>query len=134
MESGKDITDEERSAILALAGANKSEPEIARWVKRSKTAVHQVIVKSQARRSTTRAGRVSFLTLTTVRAILRNASNGNYSARELRDMFKCPVSVRRVQQILTNSANLVYKKMVTGPRLTNAHIQARKKWAHDHAG
>ncbi len=36
MGSGKDITDEERSAILALAGANKSEREIARWVKRSK--------------------------------------------------------------------------------------------------
>lgn len=37
-----------------------------------------------------------------------------------------------MQQILRNSDNLVYKKMLTGPRLTPAHIKGRQKWAHDH--
>ncbi len=45
MGSGKDITPEENTALLAPVAAKKSEQDIADIIGRSKTAVHSVIVK-----------------------------------------------------------------------------------------
>ncbi len=129
MGSCEDITPEEKTAILTLMAARKSERDIADIIGRSKTAVHNVVVKSRvaSREGTDQEGCL-LVTPSSLRGMFLRASTGT-----LHNMYSCPVSVRRVQQLLTNSQNLVYKKMHTGPRLSLAHVAASKKWALEHA-
>ncbi len=56
---GKEITDEERGAILALPAAKTSEQDISRRVGRSKTTIHNLLVSSRSVRKPSRLGRVS---------------------------------------------------------------------------
>ncbi len=80
----------------------------------------------------TAAEQKRLVTPTLVRGILRRASTGLYSARQLHGMLKCNVSVRRVQQILSGAGRLVYNKKKPTPKMNRRHFEARMQWAKEH--
>ncbi len=116
MGRAKFLTDSEKQIGLALLAEKKFEREVAERIRRSMNAVRNVIVAIRTGETRNRRGAKPLGTPTLVRAILRRASTALYSARQLRGMFKCNVSVRRVQQILSGAGHLVYKKMSPRPR------------------
>ena len=67
------------------------------------------------------------------RDIVRAASNDARTAREIRDRYNCDVTVRRVQQLVRNVPQMTYKKMLSGPKLTPTHMEARLKGARDYS-
>ncbi len=134
MGRAKSLTDSEKQVVLALSEDSKSEREIAERIGRSKNAVHNVIVALRTGRTRHRRGGKRFVTPALVRAMIRRACTGLYSARQLHGMFKCKVSVRRVQKILSGADHLVYKKMTPTPKMNRRHFEARMQWAKDHFG
>ena len=132
MGRGKDLTEEEKAVISALVADKMSVRNIATRIERSKSAVHQYIVASKQGNNANRPGRKSSISKVQHRAIVRAASTGKQTAREIRDTYGCKVTVRRVQQLLRCAPNLNYRKMVCGPSLSSKHKEARVKWAKDY--
>lgn len=64
-----------------------------------------------------------------MRRLLREAHRGDKSARELRDDLKLNVTVRRVQQVLSECSTLTYRKMLKAPMLTAKNRIERLRWA-----
>lgn len=64
--------------------------------------------------------------------LIRNAGNSFKSAQALKSKNDLPIGVRRVQQILSGSEHLKYKKMQRKPKLSKDNITARLKFALDH--
>ena len=60
--------------------------------------------------------------------MIRKATTGNYSARDLKLDFGLPVGVRIILQILSATPHLKYKTMRTAPMMTALHRQNRFKW------
>ena len=85
MGNGKDLTEEEKRVILALADENKTVRYIAEQVKRSKTAVHNVFTASKSKQKKNQPGPKHEITKIQHRAIVRAASEGVRTAREIRD-------------------------------------------------
>ncbi len=127
MGRAKALTEPERSVILALFDENNSEREIAERISRSKTAVHNVVVASRTNETRLRPERPRLVTQTAMRGMIRRASAGMYSARELHGMFKS--KVRRVQQLLSGVGHLVYKKMAPAPKINRRLFEAHVQWA-----
>ena len=73
------------------------------------------------------------LTRTAMRAVLRKASSGLYTARQLRAMFTLPVTVRRVQLMLERAAHLQWKRMRRAPKLSQKNHADLLAWARQHA-
>lgn len=132
MGKGKALTDEQKGIALALFKELTSERDIAYHIGKSKTSVHNFLWTHQHGGHKRKAGRHRTISRTQVRGLLRHASSGNYSARQLRDLLNLPVTVRRIQQLLLNCENLVYKKMKSVPMMTDKHKEDRYKWATDH--
>lgn len=132
MGHGKALTKEQKGVILALSRELVPERRIAEHISKSKTAVHNFLWAQTNPKTRKPAGRKKIVSNTMARSLLRHASTGNYSARQLRDLLDLPVSVRRVQQLLLNSANLKYKKMKSAPLMTEKHKDDRYKWACEH--
>ncbi len=92
--------------IRTLAEEQKSEREIAARVRRSKTAVRNVLIRSATPSARPQVGRPRHLTAKAARAIVRKASYGRHSTRQFRDMYSAPVTVCRVQQLLHGHSTL----------------------------
>ena len=133
MGKGKDLTEAERSVTIALFEENKSVRYIAERVGRSKTAVHNVLSTVNSGRKSNRPGPKLRITKTQHRAIIRAASKGTRTAREIHDTCNCTVTVRRVQQVLRNAPNFKDKKMLTGQSLSVKQKEQRLKWVKDYS-
>ncbi len=131
MPRGNLLTDFEKGIALALAANNATERTIAARLGRTKTAVHNLLVRYHSKKSKKKTERPPSVTPTILRAMRRHASTGNYTARAIRDMFCSTVSVRRVQQLLSTAEYLEYRKMKRNPRMTFRHYEERRKWARD---
>ena len=128
MGSGKDLTSEEKAAIVVLQGENLSERDIAQRIKRSKTAIHNFLTKRALNVTNKRPGRKSSMSKTLCRALVRRARKGFETARTLGETFSLPVGVRRVQQILNSAEFCEFEKRKVAPKLTPAHKVARLEW------
>ncbi len=115
--------------ILTLAAEQKSEHEIAARVRRSKTAVCNVLIRSATPSARPQVGKPRQFTAKSARAIVRKASYGRHSARQLRDMYSAPVTVRRVQQLLQDTAHLQYKRMKCVLKPTPWQKEQRVEWS-----
>ena len=118
MGRGCKLTNEEYAVIKVLFEEDYSVSEIAQKVGRSFKPVYNVLklLRSGAQRK--RPGHKRKLTRTPMRAVLRKASRGLYSASRLRSMFSLSVLVRRVQQVLQKAQHLQWMKMTTAPKLS----------------
>ena len=128
-----DLTEEEKSVILSPADEKRSVCYIASRVKRSESAVHQVILNSRFEYVGTRLGAKPKISKIQHRAIVKAASNVTRTAREIRDTFNCKVTVRGIQQVLRSAPNLEHQKMISSPSLTIKHEEERVKWAKSYS-
>ena len=125
------LSEEENAAIQAYADTNMSVREIASRVGRSKSAVQSLLHALRIGKQTRRSGPKSTVTKMQHRAIIRAASTGLQTEREIYSTYGCTVSVRRLQQLMDKAPHLTYRKMQTGPYLTKLHQEKRVKWAKD---
>ena len=126
------LTDRQKGSILALFNEMVPEREIAQFIGKSKTAVHNFIAAQGVHKSSTKRGRPTKTTATQLRSLFRHASTGKYSARELQISLKLSISVRRVQQLLSGCGHMMYKKKKSVPALTIEHKKKRYEWAKEH--
>ncbi len=68
--------------------------------------MHNVVVAFRTNETRLRPEQPRLVTQTAMRAMIRRASTGMYSARQLHGMFKSNVSVHRVQQLLSGAGAL----------------------------
>ena len=125
MGRGRSLTSKEKSIIRALHG-EKSYQQIADTLKRSKNAVYNYLQSLKVPKKNNKIGRPPSLTSTLKRAIVRRARTGRFNARDLKEMFNAPVSVRGVQQVLQGAEYLEYSKKKTAPKLTALH--KKQEW------
>ncbi len=106
MGRGLRVSDEEKALIRALSRAKISPAAIVKRVKRSRKAIRNVVATSASSSLSFSIGRPPEMTKTAARVIVRRASTGDFSARELCEYYQVPVSVRRIQQLLQNTKHL----------------------------
>ncbi|CDF39636.1 unnamed protein product [Chondrus crispus] len=134
MPRGPPLTDNEKGQILALHHQLLSLRDIAQTLERSVGAV-QRFLKNPNRHSRRRAHVTGQkITVGQEKALIRKACSGEYSARDLKNKMDFPIAVRRVQQILSSTPHLKYKKMVNAPMMTVRHRENRLKWVRRFIG
>ncbi len=94
MGRGLSLHKEEKAAIRTLVEEQKSEREIAARVQRSIKAVRNVLIRSATPSLRPKVYRPRQLTAKTAKVIVRKASYGCHSARQLHDIYSAPVCVR----------------------------------------
>ena len=110
MPRGPPLTDLEKGQILAMHHQLMSLRDISKELGRSVGAV-QRFLKNPSRTARSRAHVTGQkLTVRQEKAMIRKATTGNYSARDIKQDLSLPVGVRRIQQILSATPHLKYKK------------------------
>ncbi|CDF35485.1 unnamed protein product [Chondrus crispus] len=110
MPRGPPLSDIEKGQILALHHQLMSLRDISKELGRSVGAI-QRFLKNPSR--TSRAYALvtgQKLTVREEKAMIRKASTGNFSAQDQKKDLGLPVEVRRIQQILSATLHLKYKK------------------------
>ena len=129
MPKAKMLSDEERITILANARANMSDKDIATLVDRNTNTIRRFLKDPDAYGTAKHPGRPPLLDPTSRRRLIREATKGKASSRQLVTICDLPVKDRRVRQLLQSDPKFVYKKRLSGPVLTDAHKKARLKYA-----
>lgn len=132
MPRGRVLNEEEKAKIVAYKDMGLSNRQIAKKIKRSHHAVNNFINLSENYNKNHPKGGNKKITRRQHSSILRLASSGVPTARQIRTELELPVTTRRVQQILSKSGRFRWKKMITKPPLTEKHKSARLKFAKDH--
>ena len=129
MPRGKLLSDYEKGQIVAMKRECVSIREIARTLSRSPGAIQNFLRNPRrvdGRKCTRNATKI---TKTQTRLLLREASKGEKSCRELKLSLEIDMGVRRVQQILRQAPHLKYKKMLTRPQMLQRHKDVRLEWS-----
>lgn len=129
MSLGKRLSEREKGKIDALLASKKSDREIAKIIKRSKTVVGNYRRLGSRYGLKGKRGRKKLYTPRQMRSIVRIASNKSISAGQIKDQIKLPGSVRTLQRHLSGSRTLVLTKFRKKPVLTKQHASARLEWA-----
>lgn len=133
MGHGKRLTDAEKAKISTLKDyTDFSVSRIAKEINRSKCVVQNFLKNRENYGQNKHTGRPPSVSTTQKRRLFRSAANSSKSARVLKSENEIPVSVRRVQQILSGSGRLKYRKMKRKPKLSPENITARKQFADNH--
>lgn len=105
MGRGPALTDKEQSDIRQLTSEGVRPFTIAKRVKRSRNAVRRVLGRNpDAPPRVSRAGRPRKLFPDVTEKVLSGSKEGSFSARELRNFFELPVSVRLVRKLVRDAA------------------------------
>ncbi|CDF38189.1 unnamed protein product [Chondrus crispus] len=129
MPRRKLLSDFEKGQIVAMKQECLSVCEISRTLTRSPGAVQNFLKhpkRVDGRKSTCNATKIS---KKQTRLLLREASKGEKSCRELKLSLDIDVGVCRVQQILRDAPHLKYKKMLSRPQMLQRHKSARLEWS-----
>ena len=127
MPKGTTLTKGERAAILAYADTGMSSRAIATAIKRSKGVVCSFLSNPKEYATKKHPGRPPKISATALRLLLREASKGDRSAKQLRDDLQLGVGVKRVQQLLRAAPHLSYERPVASPWMTKTHKVERVK-------
>lgn len=129
MSKGTQLSETERSTILALRSTNMSAEKIAKQVNRSANVV-RTFLKSPVTYGTKKStGRPRLLSKRTSRKLQFEAGKTGSSARDLKTELNLDVSIRTVQRVLNTCNYLTYCKKKTAPKLTNRHRENRLSFA-----
>lgn len=133
MGRGKPLNEAEKAKISLLKDLVKmSNRQIAKKIGRGRVVVGNFLKNRENYGKNYVTGRPSAITSAQKRRLILNAGNSFKSARQLQSENDLPVGIRRVQQILSGSQHLKYKKMKRKPMLSKANVAARQKFALDH--
>ncbi|CDF41141.1 unnamed protein product [Chondrus crispus] len=124
MPRGKLLSDLEKGEIVAMKRECMSIPEIARTLSRSPRAV-QNFCKHPKRVDAQKGARNA----SKKRLLLRDASKGEKSCKELKLCLDIGIGVRRIQQILRATPHQKYKKMLKRPQMLERHKVSRLEWS-----
>ncbi|EQC29110.1 hypothetical protein SDRG_13141, partial [Saprolegnia diclina VS20] len=103
MPRGTSLTPSERERILALNQSGLSNRAIAKELNRSPKVVNSFLKSPNDYNTAKRPGRKPTLTPDALRQLVAAASEGVFTARELRVDQQVPLGVRRIQQILSSA-------------------------------
>lgn len=120
---------EEQAKIDAFKKCGWSNRKIASEIVRSPTVVDNCVNLSENYGQMKRTGRKSSISNHVKRQIINLASNQNTSTAKIKGELKLPVTTTRVQQILTSSGLLTFKKCLSKPALNERHKSARLQFA-----
>lgn len=129
MTRGRMLSEQERAQIDVLHREGLSQRAIGLRLKRSHKVIGKYLKEGRQYRTNFRGSRNTKLSNTQVRAIVREASKTGSSASSIRNSLQLNVGTRRVQQIMSASPNLKYKKARSAPPLSQLHIKRRLNWA-----
>lgn len=129
MGRSKHLTFEEKVKIKAYHDAGLSNREIGRKLHRAHTAVGNFLKTGEKRDRVEKRGKKSKLSAMDIRRIRRTAVNQKRTASQIRAELDLPVTTRRVQQVLSNSENLEWRKRLGKPNLTERHKLNRFEFA-----
>lgn len=133
MPRGKQLTEVEKVKISTLKeNTSLSNRQIAKKINRSRNVVGNFLKNRENYGQITRTGRKPAISSVQKRQLIRSAANSSKSARQLVSENNISVGVRRVQQILSGSKYLKYKKPKRKPKLSPTNIEGRKKFALEH--
>ena len=135
MPRGKELTTSEVRKVWFLRGKGMSMRRIATKIKRSKTAVENVINRGLNGSVLKRSGPKPKLTERDRRIIVRRAVIQKMSASEIARTFEKDISKPTIVRVLKNCDFTKYVKMNRKPALKVGHkkkrIQAVQKWIAD---
>lgn len=131
MTRGTLLTTEERAQIEALHAENFSQRAIAKRINRSPKAVSKYLKEKETYGTHFNSSGNKKISDRQVRALIREASNSTSSASELRKDLELPIGTRRIQQILSSTDFLKYKKVRKAPLLSPIHVNNRLIWARE---
>jgi transposase len=131
MPKGQHLSDFERGQILAFNDQKLSQTEIALKIGRNQTTISRFLADPENYGRKHRSGRPRTLTPRAERRVLRAAASENQSAKDIKLNQKIPLTIRRVQQIISSSPHLNYEKRKSRPKLKPEHITTRLQWASD---
>lgn len=129
MPRGTKLSEEEMNHIDALHGAGLSNVKIAQRLERSEKVVRNYLKDPAEYRRSKRPGRPKKISPTAIRRLLRAAAEGQDSSSQLVHRLELPISKRQACRIIASSENLHWEKRVHAPVLTDAHKEARLRWA-----
>lgn len=129
MVRGTLLTEFERGQISILAEQNMSIRENSKKIKRSTHAIHRYLKNPAAYGKNHGGGKPRALSQRDERAIFRVASNSSFSVRKIKALAGVAASRWTVWRALRRNKNLKRVKLLTGPKLTEAHKIARLNWA-----
>lgn len=121
MPCGKLFSDTEKGQILAHAHHGMSKREIATTMSRSRDAITRFLNRPHPSQQTPFKPRNKKLSQQTVRRIICEASKTKKSAAEIKISLQVPVTVRRIQQILSGSTHLRYRWSLRAPYSLQRH-------------
>ena len=109
MGGGETLTTEEIAKVLACKDAGWSNWKIARILKRSPTAVNNVVNLKENYNTNRKNGNNQKVSPRGKAAIIRAGLKNNAMASNIVAEFERPITPRRVQQILATSNRLKWK-------------------------
>lgn len=130
MGRGKRLTQELKAIILALSRQLVLERQIASYITKSKTAVHNFMFSQINCIIKKKRGRPKPISNKLILSMHCDTPSGNYSAQQLREILNSPITVRRTHQQL-NNPNLVCEMIRRGPKLSK-HKNVRLQWSFKH--
>lgn len=131
MGRGRALTEREIAQIDILYKKKYSQVEIAKSIKKSRTAVGNYLRQRSSTKEPSKAGRPEKLSPTAKRALVRHALKENLTARRLHEKSGVQVSIRTVQRVLFEDEKLHFGHLKKRSALTPDHIKARRKWAKE---
>jgi transposase len=126
------LTDVERGQIEALHSQGLSTRAIAGEIGRSQSLVQHCLDRGTDNPPGVSTARKRKLSERDERNIVRHASNVPTSAAEIKAELNLDASNTTVWRTLQSSDHLVHKKMLKKPKLTEAHEDGRRAFAHQH--
>ena len=123
----------EKGQIMTLHQEGLSIRAIAERLKRGKNVIHKYLSSPDTYGTKKSPGRPSKLTKRDKRRLILAASKGDLSAKQIKEAQNIELSTRRVQQILSLTPHLQYKKRKPRPALTKIHVDRRLAWAQEKA-
>ncbi|KDO28828.1 hypothetical protein SPRG_20031 [Saprolegnia parasitica CBS 223.65] len=136
MPRGTILTPSERESILALSHSGLSNRAIAKQLRRSPKVVNHFLKDPDAYNTAKRPGRKPKLSAEATRRLVAAASEGIFTARQLRLVHQVPLGVRRIQQIVSSAEpfrsevpNLTPAQMRQRVLFAKRHLEARFDWS-----
>ena len=131
MGSGKRLNDIEKRQIKAFKDLNLSISDISRRVNRSRKVIRRYLNDPESYGTKTSTGRPQKLSEHEKRVVLREASKGFSSTRDLKNNLNLEVSRWTVFRCIQRSSFLKFVKRQHQPLLTEAHKKIRLNWAKE---
>ena len=132
MGRGTRLTEYEKGRIDVLHQTGASQAAIARDLGRSRSVVQNYLSLGADYGTRTSGGRPRALTERDERQVIRLASSGTYSLREIQRELPTIVSLGTVHNVVTTHPYLSWCQKLKQPPLGPLHIERRLQFAREH--